>query len=265
MFDMKWDYFIWFALAAVIFWVISSIFAFKSEHYKKSIIASLLGSAIFATFIVGMWIALERPPMRTLGETRLWYSLMLPLVGLITYAWWKFKWVLSATTLMSLIFIFINVLRPEIHNKSLMPALQSPWFVPHVIVYMIGYAILGAAALYAFYYLVKKEKAGNSATIMVACDNLVYAGTAFIAIGLLFGAIWAKAAWGHYWSWDPKETWSAATWLAYLVYIHYRLQRPKNIKVALYLLLFGFLMLMVTWFGVNYLPSAQGASMHIYG
>ena len=58
---------------------------------------------------------------------------------------------------------------------------------------------------------------------MSLCDNLVYVGMAFLTIGMLFGALWAKEAWGHYWNWDPKETWAAATWLGYLIYIHYRL------------------------------------------
>ena len=49
--------------------------------------------------------------------------------------------------------------------------------------------------------------------MMSLCDNLVYVGMAFLTIGMLFGALWAKEAWGHYWNWDPKETWAAATWL----------------------------------------------------
>ena len=51
-------------------------------------------------------------------------------------------------------------------------------------------------------------------------------GLAFLTIGMLFGALWAKEAWGHYWSWDPKETWAAITWLAYLVYV----RRDKESK-----------------------------------
>ena len=99
---------------------------------------------------------------------------------------------------------------------------------------------------------------------MNLCDNLVYVGTAFLTIGMLFGALWAKEAWGHYWSWDPKETWAAATWLGNLLYIHFRFQKNKQYRAALGILVFAFILLQVCWFGVNYLPSAQGNSVHVY-
>ena len=143
-----------------------------------------------------------------------------------------------------------------------MPALQSPWFAPHVIVYMFAYAVLGAAFVVAV-YLLWKQKTVDS-TSMEMCDNLVYVGEAFLTIGMLFGAIWAKEAWGHYWSWDPKETWAAATWLGYLIYIHYRSHHTSQNTPALIILIFAFLLLQMCWFGINYLPAAQGNSIHVY-
>ena len=163
-----------------------------------------------------MWISLERPPLRTMGETRLWYSFFLPVAGVITYVRWRYKWILSFSTLLAFVFICVNLFKPEIHNKTLMPALQSPWFAPHVIVYMFSYAMLGAAALIAIYLLIRARKKGIDEGMMSLCDNLVYVGMAFLTIGMLFGALWAKEAWGHYWNWDPKETWAAATWLGVL-------------------------------------------------
>jgi len=154
-----------------------------------------VGLAVFFIFILGMWISLERPPMRTMGETRLWYSFFLPLVGIITYSRWKYKWILSFSTILSLVFICINILKPEIHNKTLMPALQSPWFAPHVIVYMFAYAMLGAAAIMAIYLLWKKKQK-ISPMEMDLCDNLANVGLSFLTLGLLSGALWAKEAWG---------------------------------------------------------------------
>ena len=100
-------------------------------------------------------------------------------------------------------------------------------------------------------------------------DDLVYISLAFLTIGMLFGALWAKEAWGHYWSWDPKETWAAITWLAYLIYIHYRLLSQRTLTrrrdwVALWMLIGSFVLLQMCWWGINYLPSAQGASVHTY-
>ena len=101
-------------------------------------------------------------------------------------------------------------------------------------------------------------------TEMTICDNLVYVGLSFMTFGMLFGALWAKEAWGHYWAWDPKETWAAITWFAYLAYIHYRLMPKHNVKIALWMLLISFVLLQMCWWGINYLPSAQGTSVHTY-
>jgi ABC-type transport system involved in cytochrome c biogenesis permease subunit len=260
---MQWTYFIYFAIAAAVCWGAGAFLAWKENNYRKAIALTCLGLAVFAAFIVGMWISLERPPLRTMGETRLWYSFFLPIAGLVTYVRWRYKWILSFATLLSLVFVCVNLFKPEIHNKALMPALQSPWFAPHVIVYMFAYAVLGAATLAAVYLLARPAQ-GKQGQVIDLCDNLAYVGLAFITIGMLFGAIWAKVAWGHYWSWDPKETWAAATWMAYLIYIHFRLHRPSAHKPALYILLFAFLLLQICWFGVNYLPSASN-SVHVYG
>jgi ABC-type transport system involved in cytochrome c biogenesis permease subunit len=97
-----------------------------------------------------------------------------------------------------------------------------------------------------------------------AVDNLVYVGLAFMTVGMLFGALWAKEAWGHYWPWDPKETWAAITWLSYLVYVHFRIYRPNERPLALWMLVVSFVLLQVCWWGINYLPSAQGVSVHSY-
>src|SRR3712207_7848199 len=112
----------------------------------------------------------------------------------------------------------------------------------------------------AVYLLFFKKKQGEEE--LDICDNLVYVGWAFLTIGMLFGALWAKEAWGTYWAWDPKETWAAATWLAYLVYIHYRLNRQSTAKVALWILLINFVLLQMCWWGINYLPSAQRSEEH---
>ena len=85
-----------------------------------------------------------------------------------------------------------------------------------------------------------------------------------MTLGMLSGAVWAKAAWGHYWAWDPIETWAAATWFSYLAYIHFRLGRPAAHRKALVGLLVSFLLLQMCWYGINYLPSAQGVSVHTY-
>lgn len=260
---MTWDSFIYFAIASVLFWIGGAALAYKSKGKTLPALLTTAGLIIFAIFIAGLWTSLERPPLRTMGETRLWYSFFLPVAGVLTYLRWNYKWILSFTTILSTVFIIVNIANPDIHNKVLMPALQSPWFSPHVIIYMFSYAILGAVTLVAIYYLVCEKKLSNPSGIILMADNMVYAGTACITLGMLMGAIWAKEAWGHYWSWDPKETWAAITWLGYMIYIHYRLKKHSSARTSMIILIISFILLQICWYGVNYLPSAQ-QSVHTY-
>ena len=259
---MIWSYFIVFALLSVALWTTGAWAAWRNRR-QLAFAATGLGLAVFFAYILIMWITLERPPLRTMGETRLWYSFFLPLAGIIVYSRWQYKWILGFSTLLAAVFVCINLFRPEIHSKTLMPALQSPWFAPHVIVYMMAYALLGAAVVMSVYLLFCKKEAGTDREMEIT-DNLVYVGLSFMTLGMLMGAIWAKEAWGHYWAWDPKETWAAITWLSYLVYIHYRLYRPRSIRPSLWLLIIAFCLLQMCWWGINYLPSAQGMSVHTY-
>ena len=272
---MTWEQFIYFAIAAVLLWAAGAWAAWR-EKTAVAYTSTVVGLLVFFSFILSMWISLERPPLRTMGETRLWYSFFLPLAGIIVYSRWKYKWILSFSTVLALVFICVNLFKPEIHSKTLMPALQSPWFAPHVIVYMFAYAVFGVATLMAVWMLLRAllrpsdsrqseiERQPASSENFEGLDNLVYVGLAFMTIGMLFGALWAKEAWGHYWSWDPKETWAAITWFAYLIYVHYR-QLPKHQpRLALWLLILAFILLQMCWWGINYLPSAQGVSIHTY-
>jgi ABC-type transport system involved in cytochrome c biogenesis permease subunit len=261
---MNWSNFVWFAIPSVALWLAAGITVYRSNIKRLTDSLMFAGIALFAIFIAGFWIELQRPPMRTMGETRLWYSFFLSTVGCIAYRRWHYPWLLSYSAVVATVFVIVNVLKPEIHSKNLMPALQSIWFVPHVTSYILSYAMLGAATIGSFIQLRKISSTGTSnEKIFALVDNLVYAGFGLLVLGMLMGAVWAKDAWGHYWSWDPKETWAFVTALAYLVYIHIRLSGSKFEKTALWVLPAAFLLLMITWLGVNYLPSAQ-SSIHVY-
>ena len=242
---MGWNIFPWFAIATALLAVVASVLALCNRRVA-ALATSSLAVAILSTFVAILWISLERPPMRTMGETRLWYSLFLLVAGVATYARWRFRWVLSFSTLLATVFMVINFLRPELHDKSLMPALQSAWFMPHVAVYMFSYALLGVATLMAIYHLVKHDD-----RVLHAIDNLLGGGVALFTVGMLTGSLWAKQAWGEYWSWDAKEAWAAATWFIYLGAIHLRLLRPRATKAFCVALIVGFLALQMCWYGVN--------------
>jgi ABC-type transport system involved in cytochrome c biogenesis permease subunit len=245
-------------------WLVAIPVLYWSKHRWTGPVLSALGLLIFAAFIGWMWVSLERPPMRTMGETRLWYSLFLSGIGLILYLKWSYKWLFAFSQVLAVVFVVINLLKPEIHSKALMPALQSVWFIPHVTTYMLSYALLSAATLAAILLLVKGREGADKRPLIDLTDNLVYVGLGLFLIGLLIGALWAKEAWGDFWSWDPKETWAFLTAAVYLIYVHLRLKEPHMSRLALWMLVLAFVCLMITWKGVSYLPSAQG-SVHVYG
>lgn len=257
---MIWSNFILVLLSSSLLWLFA-LLLYKKEFLKRLFI--ILGTACIGAFIAFLWVKLERPPLRTLGETRLWYAFFLPAIGMITYLRWRFNWMLFYSLGLSLLFLGINYMHPENFSKTLMPALQSPWFVPHVVVYIFAYAFLAASSLVAVRGLYQHYYKTLDKKVMLMADNLVYLGFAFLSLGLLFGALWAKEAWGHYWTWDPKETWALITWLGYLIYIHRRYHMPTVFKSSLWILALAFVILLVCWFGVNYLPSAQ-FSVHTY-
>jgi cytochrome c-type biogenesis protein CcsB len=98
----------------------------------------------------------------------------------------------------------------------------------------------------------------------VILDELGYQmtlfGFLFLSIGIISGAVWANSAWGRYWGWDPKETWSLITWFIYATLLHARMMRGWHGRRIAYLSLVGFAAVLFTYFGVNLLPG-----LHSYG
>ena len=258
---MGWNVFPLWAGVVVLIATTSAIWAIIQKERSTVAIATMLLAILgMGGFVAMLWVILERPPMRTMGETRLWYSFFLLVAGLFTYSRWKYRWIMLFSTMLAGVFIVINIVKPEIHDQTLMPALQSVWFVPHVSVYMFSYSLLGCATLLSAVALVRK-----SWDMDLAIEKLLYAGMAFLTVGMLTGALWAKEAWGAYWSWDAKESWAAVTWGIYLMAIHLapgvmHASRRWMFHMAI---LLGFLALQMCWYGINYLPSAE-TSIHTY-
>ena len=188
------------------------------------------------------------------------YMMLAGTVLLVLYTRWRMKRLLPIGVLLVVALAIVSYLIP-VFRSNLVPALQSPWFYPHILVYIVCYSLMGVAAVIAIYGLIKRPLPSY---ISPLTSSLVYVGLIFMTFGMMFGAFWAKEAWGHYWSWDPKETWAAITWLSYLVYVHYRLLPRHKERLALWMLIISFALLQMCWWGINYLPSAQGSSVHTY-
>lgn len=151
-----------------------------------------------------------------------------------------------------------------------MPALQSAWFAPHVLAYMIGYALATVAALMQvgnviarsslWQVLIQPSKQESPEEKII--PSLLRLAFPFLIFGLLSGCLWADQAWGRFWSWDPKETWSLITVTLYLCYFHLRsLKASERWRIICHLT--AFLALLTTFFVVNLLPKLASA-LHSY-
>ncbi len=146
----------------------------------------------------------------------------------------------------------------------IMPALKSNWLVIHVVTCFLAYAAFalgfGAAILYLFTSRRsdgRKPRQTNFPITSGELDELIYRanliGLFLLTLGIITGAVWAESAWGRYWSWDPKETWSLITWLIYAGLIHARFARGWQGRRIAVLAVVGFAAVLFTYFGVSFL------------
>lgn len=184
-------------------------------------------------------------PVMALGAILLALSVLLSLKE--TWRSWK---MLVAAFALAAVFTVISVAR--INFGTLAPALRSLWFVPHLIVYMVAYAVMALAVITGIASLVSHKIPGHLS------GRLLRTASSLLLAGMLCGAVWAKMAWGDYWTWDAKECWAAATWLLTLTATHV----PKK-RFTLLFTIIAFMAIQMTWYGVNYLPSSS-QSLHTY-
>lgn len=162
---------------------------------------------------------------------------------------WK---ALTAALALAVVFAIISVAR--ISFGALMPALRSLWFIPHLIIYMLAYAVLALSVITGIISLF-------SGKIPSALPSrLLSTSSSLLLIGMICGAVWAKQAWGDYWTWDAKECWAAATWMLTLAGTHVTASRKR---ISALMAALAFIAMQMTWYGVNYLPSS-GQSLHTY-
>jgi cytochrome c-type biogenesis protein CcsB len=170
------------------------------------------------------------------------------------------------------------VLKWDAEIVKLPPALQSGWFVPHVVVYFIGYgALFFATAVSVLQLLASRYPSfqkllrlragtvlsGNAVDLEQVSYDAVKFGFTLLTVGLLVGSVWAKSAWGDFWVWDPKENWSLVTWLVYGSYLHLRKVKGWRGDRAAWLNIAGFAVVMFTYLGMGMLPTAE-ESAHVY-
>ena len=163
-------------------------------------------------------------------------------------------------------------LSPGKEIQPLIPALKSNWLIAHVFSCFIGYAAFAIAFGVSVAFLIKGEEIASgdeaSTTLRLSSSRwldelthqLIMFGFLFLTVGIITGAVWANSAWGRYWGWDPKETWSLITWFIYAAMLHFRFMRGWRGRRIAVLSIIGFAAVLFTYFGVNLLPG-----LHSYG
>ncbi len=159
-----------------------------------------------------------------------------------------------------------------LHARKIDPlvaVLNSVWLNFHVTSLLISYSLFLLAFVFGVLFLIK-DLTGNRAGVLPRAETFEYLtyrsvqfGWPLLTLGIFLGAVWANTAWGSFWSWDPKETWALITWLTYTIYLHLRINLGWNGKRSIVASMIGFVMVLLTYFGVSYLPGLAGG-MHSY-
>lgn len=212
-----------------------------------------LGFLFHSALVAVRWYEAGRPPFANMYEALVLMAWCIALVYIIFSLFAEIRFMGGPVSVMVVLIVnFISTLDASI--VPLMPALQSRWISIHVVTYFIGYGGLTLSFIAGIYYLIA-IKTGNA--LAVSLDTLGYRFIAFafpfLTIGMTTGSVWANTAWGSYWNWDPKETCSLITWLVYAVYLHLRISRGWKEKRAAYLSILGYLAVLFTFVGVNYI------------
>jgi len=220
--------------------------------------------------IISRWLSADRPPFKSLFETLVFLSLCFAVVYLVMEKVLRTR-VFGALFALSCLGVMVfGLTKWDAEIVKLPPALQSAWFVPHVIVYFVGYAALFFATVLSAVQLYKPTFTIQAGTIFkgaISLEDVAYHAVRFgfvlLTFGLLVGSIWAKGAWGDYWVWDPKENWSLVSWLVYAAYLHLRHIKGWRGNRAAWLTIIGFAVVMFTYLGMSMLPTAA-ESAHVY-
>ena len=208
-------------------------------------------------YLAARWIAAGRAPFSNMFESLVLFAWTVVVVYLALQVRRKLPWLGAATALVAvLVLAYASTFETKI--QPLMPVLRSNWLTVHVFTCFLGYGGVAIAFLSGIGYLIAAHGGGASETLNAfeaATDKTISFGFLFLTVGIISGAVWANSAWGTYWSWDPKETWSLITWLIYAVYLHCRFMRGWRGKRAAIISTLGFVSVVFTYVGVNYLLS----------
>jgi len=239
-------------------------------------IGTYLTAAGFAGHTVGIifrWaesykLGIGHAPLSNLYESLIFFSWTIILLYLIIEKRTMNKSIGTFITPLAFLSLAYASFSGDMNNaiQPLVPALQSNWLTAHVITCFFGYAAFALSFGMSIMYFIKMTEGPDNKGVIFnlipglnVLDELSYQmvimGFLLLTLGIITGSVWAHTAWGSYWTWDPKETWSLITWLVYAAMLHARLIRGWQGKRLAMLSIAGFVCILFTYFGVNYLSS----------
>lgn len=255
----------------VVLYIISMLSFFIhviGKNEKFGIIATLplkVGFALHTLAIIFRGIGAQRLPLSNQYEFATAFSWGIVLFYLIFEKSHKDKTLGAFITP----FAFLLIGYAAMQNKEvrpLMPALQSGWLGIHVTMAIFSYGSFALACGLSMMYLFNVDRREQSGPSLEQLDDYSYKaitiGYVLLTLTIITGALWAQKAWGRYWAWDPKETWSLVTWFIYTAYLHMRKTSKMKGKKAARFAVIGFICVIFTYIGVNtLLPSLHSYVM----
>ena len=234
--------------------------AVKKEGVAKVAVGlQIAGLALHTAALVCRGIGAGRLPLTNQYEFATSFAWGLCLVSLIFVL--KFKFPVLGAFSAPVVFLIIGYAAMQSKEvKNLMPALRSNWLGFHVSTAIIAYGAFGVSFVLGVIFLLRErmrahgfldEHIPKREKLDVIAYRSVSLGLLFLTFTIITGAIWAERAWGSYWSWDPKETWSLVTWIIYAAYLHLRIRRGWQGRAAAIFAVIGFVCVIFTYIGVN--------------
>ena len=238
--------------------------AVKKDSLSRIAIALQgLGFVLHTAALIFRGIGAGRLPLTNQYEFATSFAWGLCLVSLIFVL--RFRFPVLGAFAAPVIFLIIGYAAMQSKEvRELMPALRSGWLGFHVSTAIIAYGAFGVSFVLSIIFLLRDKMRAQGfldqhipqkEKLDLISYRSVSLGLLFLTFTILTGAIWAERAWGSYWSWDPKETWSLVTWLIYAIYLHLRIRRSWQGKTAAIFAVVGFICVIFTYIGVNtFLP-----------
>ena len=273
-----------------LFWFVALVYGISLILYLAHLITKKTGPGKIATNI--LWLGViahtvlillrtfesQRAPFQTLYESLSWFAWSASTTYLYVARKWRDIYLPGIlVTLLSMGACLYALLSRSPSVEPLSPPLQSYWFEWHVALAFLSYAVFVVSCSIEIVYLIIKNplKKGlaleyglnmnNMEAVHAASFRLALFGFPLLTFGIFSGAAWANEAWGRYWGWDPKETWSLITWTVFAIYLHsMSIPRWKGLPASIFNIL-GFICMLMTFIGVNWLARLLGIpSLHLY-